>query len=258
MFSVVRIFLIYILYFNLAIKSIYAEKFIDVTTENQFKDALSKKTSDEIKINIKNNIIVNDIEKLNINSSISKITIKGESLSKSKLTFTHQNGGLYFDKNIQEINILDITLISSMLFNNNENIKFENVIIDDGSYIFNMTSTKENNVTITNSRINPPEIKKSFLMEFYQSNLYIDHTQFYGNKNLLKGVILMRNEKEFLASGKFHLTNTLFSGGYETKFLDVNSVKEIRFSNSEMKESFGKNELYIKKFILIISLLLKI
>jgi len=225
-------------------------KYIDVTSENQLKDALNEDT--DIVINIKNDIVVNDTEKLQISNQISKVTIKGESPSKSKLIFSHQNSGIYFDKYINEINISDITLASSMTFLSNENIKFDNVIIDDGEYYFNMTMINQHNITITNSRFNPPQYEKSYYMTLYQAYLYIDHTQFYINKNIQNGIILMKNENNFHAYGKLHLTNVLLSGGYESRFFDIHNVKEVKLIDSEVKEAFSKSNLYLIFFFIIL------
>ncbi|OUM58902.1 hypothetical protein PIROE2DRAFT_15729 [Piromyces sp. E2] len=236
--NLVRILSLFIIFCNIITKSFGAEKKIDVTTVNQLKNALNEKTN--VIINIKNNIVVDDVDKLQLGNSIKKVTIKGVSPSTSKLSFSHYSGGIYFNQHVNEINISDITLDSSMTFFSNENILFNNVVIDDGEYFFNMTMINNNNITITNSRFNPPKVEKTYYMTLYQAYLYIDNTQFYGNKNLKNGMIHIKNEKNFLAYGKFHLNNVLLSGGYEARFFEINNVKEIIFANSEVKNALSR------------------
>lgn len=227
----------------LFIREIFA---VNVSTPEEFKNALE--SSNDITLIIKNKIEFNESEKISIGNSVSEIEIKGVSPNTSKLIINEENG-LIFSENIKNIIISDITIDSSIFFNDNKNITIENVNID-GFISGNFSSLSDNSFRIIKTVFNHPKKPISNLLKIIEGNIEIDNCQFYGNENLLVGAISIHNQKNLKNYGKVSIDHSLIDGGYKGTCVMGNYISDFNIKNTEIKNCLNENLYYYISIVL--------
>jgi len=212
-------------------------KEVEINSEADFRASLLS-SSDNIILNIKNEIIFNEADSLVINESLEWIKINGVSQASSKLILN--SNSLIFESTIKEIEISNITIDSPILFNNNVKITFQNVIIN-GYLKMDMSNSHNNSINILNSIFKTSKRKSiDYFIDGIQTNIYIDQSQFYGDENLLRGCLNIDNMKNSEVFGTVTINNSLISGGYKRLGLNAKYIKEINILNSEVKECYNE------------------
>jgi len=245
--NIIPIYII-ILLFGL-ITTVYTTD-IDVNSLSELKNALQSQNND-ITINVKNEIIINDSDFLTVGDTITKITIKGISTTDSKIIFSTKNSGIFFGRNINDVEIMDISFESEgsvLYFDNNLNVNIYNVHITGFTEV-NMDSISKNIFTITDVIFNTPKSPINYLLKASFSNLIIDNSKFYGSESLLisclyvtnreNSEVYVSNEYDKLAYGEIDINNSLFSGGYTSRGIIVYFVSNINIKNSEIKDCYN-------------------
>ncbi|OUM58905.1 hypothetical protein PIROE2DRAFT_15732 [Piromyces sp. E2] len=238
-----------ILIFNIIITG-YA-KVLNVNNVSELKNALQFQSDNIVIINIKNEIIVDDSDFLIVGDSISKIIIKGRSTNNSKIIFNSKKSGIFFGKNVSDVEITDIFLESEgsvLYFDNNQNINIYNAHIT-GFTEANMDSISKNVFTITDSFFSTPKSPINYLLKAFLSNLVIDNSRFYGTDNLLISCLYITNkdnseayvsnEDNRNAFGTVEISNSLFDGGYTSRGIIGYFISDINIRNSEIKDCYN-------------------
>ncbi|KAL6604396.1 7 transmembrane sweet-taste receptor of 3 GCPR-domain-containing protein [Neocallimastix sp. 'constans'] len=232
--NVNSIITILLLYINIIKKVINTPVEIDVKTNQQFINAISQKN--DVKLNIKKEITINSSLIYNVNSSISKIIIQGESTASSIIKFTNNDGGLSFGSSTKEIEISNITISFKTYFNDNENIYIKNVVVDSGQFFFNTNYQDNNSIIISNSTFIPPKYPISYYIYLINSNFLIEGCKIYGNENILNAFLNAKNLKNNENYGELIIKDTLISGGHFSKAFDIYNVKDVIIDNSNFRE----------------------
>ncbi|KAG4104313.1 hypothetical protein H8356DRAFT_927564 [Neocallimastix lanati (nom. inval.)] len=233
--SFLSIYVINIILINILIRHIQVYA-IDINTSSDFVNAL--KSEKEVTLNIKNEIVFNQSDILEIGNNISKIKIKGNSPEVSKIVFVNQDSGLLFENSINKIEISDITIESNIFFDNIYNITIENVNFD-GYIDANFTLLSDNSFNIVKSIFKKPKIPIEYHLNVYKANILIDQCKFYGNKNLLIGCLNIGNENNKETYGKVTITNSLFDGGYNGRGIIGRYIRDITIKYSEIKNCYN-------------------
>jgi len=244
--NVNSIITILLLYINIIKKVINTPVEIDVKTNQQFINAISQKN--DVKLNIKKEITINSSLIYNVNSSISKIIIQGESTASSIIKFTNNDGGLSFGSSTKEIEISNITISFKTYFNDNENIYIKNVVVDSGQFFFNTNYQDNNSIIISNSTFIPPKYPISYYIYLINSNFLIEGCKIYGNENILNAFLNAKNLKNNENYGELIIKDTLISGGHFSKAFDIYNVKDVIIDNSNFRELVNPSKKY--KFLI--------
>ncbi len=228
--------IIYIYFFIWLIEVINA---VVVNNENEIIKTFSE-DNNEITLDINSEIdILNDIL---IPHSLKKLSIIGNSPVFSKLNFQNL---LYFDSNIEEIEIKNININGNLFFKNNKKITLNNVNLK--GYIDSDFNTNSNEYfEIINLIYNPTE-KPVINCINLSGNVKIINSNFYGNSSCQNRLIHFNG----LSNYNFEYKESNFYGKYKCPFLSIEYASNAIIESSYFEKGYGSKDIidggYIKK-----------
>jgi len=229
----------YIYYFFFIIALIKIINAIDVEKEDDIKSNLSK-SNEEVTLNIISEI--NITKEINMNSSIRKIYISGNSLDSAKLNLKYP---IYFGANIEEIEIKNITINGVLFFNkNNEKITLNNVNLN-GYINSDFDSNNSNNIEITKLTYKPTEESVENCINL-SGNIIIKESTFYGNSSCQNRLLHFNGFEKYT----FDLKNSNFNGEYKCPFLSIENALSANIKTSNFEKGYSSKYIdggYIKE-----------
>lgn len=229
--------IIYIIIWNLFLNLINGKS---VTVNSEYEliknlKNLDNNSVDELIINLNDKTFTfsNDIT---IENSIEKLYITGESKEKSILKFSNLNNGFKVTNLFrieQEINFINVTIYGNVQFNNIDNVKFEDVIIN-GTIDVNKISKNDITITmkkiiyngLTNSRIN--------CLNLY-GNINIDDSKFYGS-SLCTNNLLYHNGETL---NTVNISNSYFNGMSSNNCIKMIGRVSANINTSTFENCYG-------------------
>jgi len=232
----------FIFYFYVLSDKVFGK---NIKNSNDFINGL--KDEEEIFI-LQNDIILSNEDALNVHSK--KVVISGKSKN-TNISFSNNFSiNLSFLSNCEEIELKNISITGNIKFNNNHNIKFDNVFFN--GYFISVNDNEINNnstLQLLNSELHL--VNEYIGYEIYNYNLDIKNSEIYGNDVLNLNLMSIINERNNTKS--IVIDNTYFSGNYFNGAINV-YYADITCSNSHFEKFFGGRELnkYSSKYTSII------
>jgi len=200
-----------------------------VYNENDIITNLTEINSDVITLNI--NSEINITKKIKINNSIKQLFINGKSLYSAKLNLKYP---LYFDSNIEEIEIKNININGKLFFNKNNNrIIFDKVNLN-GYIDSNFDKNSNNNIEITEFNYKPSGESTEYCINL-SGNIKINKSNFYGNSSCQNRLLHFNGFGKY----KFNLNESNFNGEYECPFLYIEKALNVFIKSSNFEKSYS-------------------
>jgi len=244
--------MIYYIYFIICIIEII--NIAAIKNENEVINTLSKSTSNKVSLNINSEI---DLTKnITINNSIKTLYITGDSPDSSKLNLKYP---LYFNSNIKELEIKNISINGNLFFKNNKKIKLTTVNLN--GYIDSDFDENSNN-HIEIAKLNFRSTKKSVENCINLSgNININKSNFYSNSSCENRLLHYNGYKKYT----FDLKESNFDGEYECSFLSIEEASNANIESIIFEKGYSsiyidggyikkikKKILYIKNIIIVV------
>ncbi|OUM65257.1 hypothetical protein PIROE2DRAFT_7804 [Piromyces sp. E2] len=200
-----------------------------IQNESELLEIISKKdTTIEINIDSLININTNII----INNSIEKISFIGNSIETSSIVFSDSSHQLYFNKNVKEIELKNLSIIGNIYFNNNENILVDSVSLSGN---INSDFTIKNEKFIINNFIyNTTSFPSHNCIEI-GGNVNIFNSTFRGSSYCDKRLMNYKGLDKYTLS----ISESLFSGEYSIPCLNIDYGLDIKISDSIFEKSYA-------------------
>jgi len=222
--------MIYNIYYTYFIIFIYLIKILNavvVENENEIIDYLSK-SNYEVTLQI--NSEINIIKEININSSIKKLSIIGNSIQSSIINLKNP---LHFDSNIKEIEIKNIIIYGNLFFNNNEKITIDTVNLN-GYIDSDFNKINNNDVEITNLTYKPTVESVENCINL-SGNIKINKSNFYGSSSCRNRLLHYDGFNKYT----FDIKECNFDGEYECPFLNIQNALYANIETSYFEKGYS-------------------
>jgi len=222
----------YIYYFYFIIALIEVINTVDVENENDVISNLSVGNK-IVTLSIKSEI--NITEEIKISSSIQKLYISGNSLDSAKLNLEYP---IYFDTNIEEIEMKNINIKGVLFFKkNNKKITLDTVNLN-GYINSEFDNNNNNNIKITKLTYKPTEEPVENCINL-SGNININNSKFYGNSSCRNRLL------HFNGFGKytFDLKDSSFNGEYECPFLSIENAFSANVETSDFEKGYSSKNI---------------
>lgn len=224
MINYIKLLLI-IIYFLLKINS------ESVKNENDFLKIISYKNKNTT-INVEN--IIDFSSDINIDESLNKISIIGNSQESSILNFINLSEQLNFNENVQEIELLNITIIGNISFNNNKRIIIKGVSVI--GYIYSNFENENEYIKISDFLYNTSNYNINDCISL-GGNIEIENSKFNGSSSC--------QNKLFNYDGfdKYKLTikNSHFIGEYKCSCINISNSIYATIDYSLIENCYSNN-----------------
>jgi len=214
-----------------------------VVNENDILTNLSESNSI---VTLEINSVIDITKEIKINNSIQKLYINGNSLDLAKLNLRYP---LYFESNIEEIKIKNITINGSLFFKkNNKKITIDTVNLN-GYIDSDFDYYSNNNIEIKKLNYKP----KGYSVEnciYLGGNVKIDNSYFLGNSFCRNRLLHYNGFKKY----KFDLKESKFNGEYECPFLSIENTTIANIESLYFEKGYSSRSIdggYIKNILLI-------
>ncbi|ORX52138.1 hypothetical protein BCR36DRAFT_286888 [Piromyces finnis] len=199
-----------------------------IQNENDFIEELSI-DNNQISLIIDSTIIIN--ENITLPSTLKILSFIGNSQSTSKLTFNYP---IYFNENIEEIEIKNIEIIGTLDFYNTKRITLENVVLN-GSIVIDMDDHHHNEYIKFNKVIYRPIKNQIYLYCIdLKGNVIINDSKLYG------GSCQRLLNYNGLEKYSLNIKNTYFSGEYQCPCLSITQSKNVNIEYSDFEKGFSE------------------
>ncbi len=198
-----------------------------VINEDNITNYLSENTN-EVILNI--NSAINVTKKININNSIRRLSIIGNSLTSASLKFDFP---LNFSSNVEEIEIKSINIDGILFFRNNKRIKLNTVNLS-GYIDSNFDTNKNEFIEITKLDYKPAQELVDNCINL-SGNVKIDKSSFQGNSSCQTRLLYFNG----FSSYTFNLQNSSFNGGKKCSLLDIEYTSEANIEYTHFEEGYS-------------------
>lgn len=225
---------------------------ITIYNENDFINNINKNNIDSLILNIEDNEI-NVSEEININYNIKSLSIIGNSIKKSVITFNNKISGLIFNDNIQNIKLKNITINGYLEFKNNKKIEIENIVLN-GSINVNKEKNNYGLFEFINSKFKASTELKNNCIELY-GNVLIKNSEFFGNNKCMDYIINYKGENLF----DINIYGSYFNGKFSNSCLHISealylNVTSSKFLNGENYRIGGYYKFFIKILLIFFNI----
>jgi len=237
--------LIYIYLFFQWIVTVYT-KSINVTNEDELKNAFELNYSDII---LQSSISIGKKYILNSSLTNKNVKISGKS-SNIALSFRSEQDGFYFNA-FENIEISSLIFIGNVNFENCTKISFTNIEFNG------LINGKNSDISIYQSEYyNTQSIKSMYGIYLDNTLLEIKKSKFYGGESLNYIIFItdeLSEDKNIdLFSGGLTISESYFSGEYNSGIINVNVKSEINIQNSEFVKGYSDFGLVLNSYIYFI------
>jgi len=216
----------FILYSAIYIINVLATQ-VSIKNEKDLTNSLIKSTN-ILTINIDNlNIDIND--QIKIDHDIEKLSIIGSSKEKSILNFNYEQHGFNFTNSVKEIEINSVTINGKLEFNNNQNVTFENCVLNG---VIESHDGSKNNKFIQMNNINF-NCKTSLVYNCMNlcGNVKIENSSFIGHPSCQDSIIHYFGER----INSISIKNSFFNGIYKNNCIDINEGDNLNVQSSHFE-----------------------
>ncbi|ORX51374.1 hypothetical protein BCR36DRAFT_288434 [Piromyces finnis] len=210
-------------------------KSIEVSSENEFKDALHSNYS-EIKINSSLTLQ----EKYKLNSLRHDLTISGKT-NNITLYFNNSNDGFFFNY-IDNIEISNLRIIGNLVLESCKNISISNVDFNG------LIESKNSNILFFKSKYSYIQDQALSLYGIYlvQSSINIYESRIYGSQSISQYIIYLtkldkiekninnNNNNKYNNLNKLSISNSHLSGEFKCGIIKVDDYSDINIQFSEL------------------------
>lgn len=200
-----------------------------IKSEDDFIDLIEKNKQSELEINISS--IINIQNSFNITKSLKKLSIIGKSKETSAINFLDLTNRLYFGKNVNEIELTNISFNGNIYFDNNNKVTMNFVYIY-GSINSNY-DINNGYINIYNSTYDSSPIPDNECITL-SGNIDIDNSKFFGSKCNLYTINFNGLDKY-----SFSLKNSYISGEYRSSCLIINQGLSVNIDASTFDKGYS-------------------
>jgi len=185
-------------------------KIINAVVENE-NEILSKLSQNTNKVTLEINSKINVIEKININKQIKILSLTGISDSATIIS----KYPLYFDSNVEEIEIKNININGTLFFKNNKNISLISVKLS-GYIDSDFSKDTNNNIEIKNLFFKPEKETVENCINL-SGNVKISNSYFLGSSSCRNRLLHFNGLNNYI----LNLKDSKFNGQYQCPFFII-------------------------------------
>lgn len=230
----INVFIIYILEISLV-----QSKTINVSNENEFKNALQNSNNPNIIITSSFNLSNDYQSLLNSNNKKNNISIKGNSRD-IILSFSNKEDYMIF-MDYDNISLSNFSFEGNIYFNNCKTVTISSMQWDGKIKSIN---TKDQQLIFNDiNYINKKTYESQWGIYLFGGNYTIEDSLFYGSKLILENIIYVSSYDENNLS-QLYINNSHFSGEYKCRILNINFTN-LKISSSVHQSGFSKDCGYV-------------
>jgi len=213
----------------------------NILSEDDIIKYLAKSNTEAV-LNIDSEIeFTKEFKEITINKNIKKISLIGSSLDSAKLNLKYP---LYFDSNVEEIEIKKININGNLLFKKiNKKITIDTVNLN--GYIDSDFDKNSNNaIEITNLNYNPTGKLVENCIDL-SGNIKITGSNFHGNSSCGNRLFYYNGFETY----KFDIKKSNFDGEYQCPFLNIENAVNATIQSSRFEKGYSSRNIgggYIK------------
>jgi len=226
---------IYYLYFILF-------EVLNATIVENENDVIRNFSTTSNKVTLEINSEIDITRKISINNSIKQLYITGSSPDSARLNLNYP---LYFDSNIEKIEIKDLNINGNLFFSkNNKNIIINTVNLN-GYIDSNFDYNSNNNIEIIKLNYKPTwKLVENCI--YLSGNVKINNSYFFGNSSCQNRLLHYNGFKKY----QIDLKESNFNGNYECPFLSIKNTTKANIESSYFEKGYSSKYIdggYIKR-----------
>ena len=206
---------------------------VTIQNENDLIENLSKNNNNEVNLTIDNDITVT--KNITLSTTVNKLSLIGTSLSTSKLIFNYP---IYFDDNVEKIELKNIEINGTLLFHNNKHITLDNVILN-GNIHTDMDDNANEYIKFNHLIYRPIKNTVHPHCINIKGNLEISDSELYGSSSCQQRLLNFDGLKNY----QILIKNSYFSGENQCPCLSITQSKNANITYSIFEKGFSNKEM---------------
>jgi len=209
------------------------EVVINTVIQNE-SDLISSLSEEKEKVTLSINSKIDVTEEIEINKSIKKLSFIGNSLDHSKLYLSFP---LYFKSSLEEIEITNININGTLVFNNNKNITFNSVNLN-GYIDSNFDKKTTTDIKISKLIYKPTgDLVRNCIN--LSGNVTIVNSYFFGDSSCQNRLIHYNGLDQY----SLNLKESIFNGEYLCPFLSIENAVKANIETSTFEKGYSSENI---------------
>jgi len=218
-----------------------------VKNESELKNILTN-DNQEINITIESELLLNN--ELNIDGNFKKLTINGHAQNSSSINLSNNSQTIYFSRDIEEIELQNITIKGNIYFDNIKKVSIDNVTLF-GSIDSNFKNIQNDYIKIKNFNYKAAEYSVKNCINL-SGNVDIENSKFWGNSYCKNQILKHKGDSKY----SFSVKNSYFSGEYQCSLIDIEYEAQSNIIDSLFEKGYCGSDIsngytYIYEYILL-------